>query len=258
MRMRHLLVSYHSAEVTRNSDSKILNKESKLNSLSQSAYEKSIPKEDTHKLPTTNKKSENSSESANFEYHKKEKDDKALQKEGKLPHNISKKHKKTEMRMRHLLVSYHSAEVTRNSDSKILNKESKLNSLSQSAYEKSIPKEDTHKLPTTNKKSENSSESANFEYHKKEKDDKALQKEGKLPHNISKKHKTAASEFSSLEEALPSISIKQVSYIDIVKSTNNFSSEKILGQGGFGIVYKGELWKIPVAIKRLKPLATLI
>lgn len=150
-------------------------------------------------------------------------------------------------------IDHHLVEDNQYSDIKILNKESRMNLLSQNTYDKNNLKNDSHKSPNSNKKQLKTPDLSNFEDQKREHDEKAFQKEGKIPHTGSKKHKTAASEFSSLEEAIPSISIKQISYIDIVKATNNFSPDKILGQGGFGIVYKGELWDTLVAIKRLKP-----
>lgn len=42
-----------------------------------------------------------------------------------------------------------------------------------------------------------------------------------------------------------------IHYEDIVNATDNFSTEKIIGRGGFGIVYEG-IWKnTKVAIKRI-------
>lgn len=43
-----------------------------------------------------------------------------------------------------------------------------------------------------------------------------------------------------------------VKYEDVLQATSNFTSENILGRGGYGIVYKG-VWKhLEVAIKRIQ------
>lgn len=42
---------------------------------------------------------------------------------------------------------------------------------------------------------------------------------------------------------------RKLTYIDVVKITNNF--ERVLGRGGFGVVYYGVLNNEPVAVKML-------
>lgn len=47
--------------------------------------------------------------------------------------------------------------------------------------------------------------------------------------------------------------IKRFSFRELQTATSNFSSKNILGQGGFGVVYKGYLAnRTIVAVKRLK------
>jgi len=47
--------------------------------------------------------------------------------------------------------------------------------------------------------------------------------------------------------------VKRFSFRELQNATNNFSSKNILGQGGFGVVYKGYLPDgTIVAVKRLK------
>ncbi|KAG0517172.1 hypothetical protein BDA96_09G065400 [Sorghum bicolor] len=46
--------------------------------------------------------------------------------------------------------------------------------------------------------------------------------------------------------------LKQYKFKEIRKATNNFSQKNILGEGGYGIVYKGDLDGTTVAVKRLK------
>lgn len=47
--------------------------------------------------------------------------------------------------------------------------------------------------------------------------------------------------------------LKQYKFKEMRKATNNFSQTNILGEGGFGIVYKGDLPDgTTVAVKRLK------
>lgn len=47
--------------------------------------------------------------------------------------------------------------------------------------------------------------------------------------------------------------IVQFSASQIQKATSDFRSENIIGEGGYGPVYKGDLEGIPVAIKSLRP-----
>jgi len=46
--------------------------------------------------------------------------------------------------------------------------------------------------------------------------------------------------------------LKQYKFKEIRKATNNFSQTNILGEGGYGIVYKGDLDGTTVVVKRLK------
>ena len=46
--------------------------------------------------------------------------------------------------------------------------------------------------------------------------------------------------------------LKQYKFKEIRKATNNFSQTNILGEGGYGIVYNGDLDGTTVAVKRLK------
>lgn len=47
--------------------------------------------------------------------------------------------------------------------------------------------------------------------------------------------------------------LRRFSFRELQSATNNFSPKNILGQGGFGVVYKGSLPnKMTVAVKRLK------
>ena len=43
-----------------------------------------------------------------------------------------------------------------------------------------------------------------------------------------------------------------VDFEEIRKATENFSDKKVIGTGGFGTVYKGELSRTSMAIKVLK------
>ena len=47
--------------------------------------------------------------------------------------------------------------------------------------------------------------------------------------------------------------IVQYSMSRIGKATNNFYSRNLIGEGGYGLVYKGKLGGMPVAIKLLRP-----
>uniref|UniRef100_A0A453L9W2 RING-type E3 ubiquitin transferase n=2 Tax=Aegilops tauschii subsp. strangulata TaxID=200361 RepID=A0A453L9W2_AEGTS len=47
--------------------------------------------------------------------------------------------------------------------------------------------------------------------------------------------------------------IVQYSMSHIGKATNNFYSRNLIGEGGYGLVYKGKLGGMPVAIKLLRP-----
>lgn len=54
-------------------------------------------------------------------------------------------------------------------------------------------------------------------------------------------------------ETLPDV--MKIPYSEVCKATDNFNKDRILGEGGFGIVYRGELSYTPVAIKRLSPVS---
>ncbi|RWS01300.1 serine/threonine-protein kinase pelle-like protein, partial [Dinothrombium tinctorium] len=63
-----------------------------------------------------------------------------------------------------------------------------------------------------------------------------------------------SSNLSSIQSLISQLDQEEleVSYKELLLSTDDFSSERIIGSGGFGIVYKG-IWKgTQVAIKRLK------
>ncbi|XP_062101751.1 brassinosteroid LRR receptor kinase BRL1 [Humulus lupulus] len=48
-------------------------------------------------------------------------------------------------------------------------------------------------------------------------------------------------------------SLRQVSMAEVVAATKNFSTDLIVGDGSFGLVYKAHLSGLPVAIKKLDP-----
>lgn len=58
---------------------------------------------------------------------------------------------------------------------------------------------------------------------------------------------------NSQNETLPDV--MKIPYSEVCKATDNFDKVRILGKGGFGIVYRGELSFTPVAIKRLSPVS---
>lgn len=46
--------------------------------------------------------------------------------------------------------------------------------------------------------------------------------------------------------------MRMINYDELVTATDNWSKDRILGEGGFGVVYKGNWINTDVAIKRLK------
>jgi len=46
--------------------------------------------------------------------------------------------------------------------------------------------------------------------------------------------------------------LQAYTYAELVAATDNFSSQALIGEGGFGKVYRGKLLEMPVAIKRLE------
>lgn len=48
------------------------------------------------------------------------------------------------------------------------------------------------------------------------------------------------------------IFMQRIQYSELVLATDNWSRNNILGEGGFGVVYKGNWRHTDVAIKRLK------
>ncbi|KAK9757147.1 hypothetical protein RND81_01G143600 [Saponaria officinalis] len=76
--------------------------------------------------------------------------------------------------------------------------------------------------------------------------------ESETDSECSNSHEAGAN--TSLVVVFPSSSseIKDLSFLDILKSTNNFSKENIVGCGGFGLVYRGNLENgTKLAIKKL-------
>ncbi|XP_048140763.1 L-type lectin-domain containing receptor kinase IX.1-like [Rhodamnia argentea] len=60
----------------------------------------------------------------------------------------------------------------------------------------------------------------------------------------------------AIDEEFEQVSVpKKFSYKDLVAATNNFATERLLGEGSFGRVYKGHLTSpnVDVAIKKIKP-----
>lgn len=44
-----------------------------------------------------------------------------------------------------------------------------------------------------------------------------------------------------------------ITYKELERATNNWNKENILGEGGFGTVFKGKWKQTVIAIKRLEP-----
>ena len=48
------------------------------------------------------------------------------------------------------------------------------------------------------------------------------------------------------------------SYDDLSKVTDNFSKERLIGKGGFGVVYRGKLRHADVAVKVLNTVSKIV
>lgn len=57
---------------------------------------------------------------------------------------------------------------------------------------------------------------------------------------------------SSTETVLEGVDNMEVMYKELMLGTDDFSQDRVIGSGGFGVVYRGELKGTQVAIKRLK------
>lgn len=83
-------------------------------------------------------------------------------------------------------------------------------------------------------------------------DEKQLNEQSQI-FNVKKPKPNSVEPNDDLKETLKEfLNIPEIPLEKLAEATDNWSSENILGKGGFGVVYKGEWLSTKVAIKRLE------